>query len=206
MRIPTSYLLLLTSYLISGCGWINNISNGGFNNQKNPDVYHVGEHHWAGDTIFVHVYKTSEPGVAMSGATAEVECRSCNIVTKPFNVNFDNGGNGRIYIPEARALVSTRIHVLASGIDTTIIQKQRPAQEAGEYFHLDKPLAGRVFITQFAPLYHDRTQDSVESNANVGDEVNIYSPASDTTAFYEVHHPNFRQPLYLLKENAVRMY
>src|SRR5690349_1666336 len=88
-----------------GCGLINNVSNGGFNNQKNPDVYHVGEHRWVGDTILVHLYKTSEPTLAMTSAIVQVECRSCNVVTKPFDVGFDNAGNGHIYIPEAHALL-----------------------------------------------------------------------------------------------------
>src|SRR5881227_528928 len=108
IRTLTSYLLLLTSYLISGCGIIRDVSNGGFNNQKNPDVYHVGEHRWIGDSILMHIYKTSDPAIPMSSSDVQIECRSCNIVTKPFDVSFDNFGNGKIYIPEARSLLSTR--------------------------------------------------------------------------------------------------
>ena len=184
------------------CGLISGLSNGGFDNKKNPNVYHLGEHWWSGDTIVVHAYKTADTLAPMTGSLT-AECRSCNIVEKPFSVAFDNQGKGHIYIPEARSLVSTRIHLSGSGIDTTFIHKQRSPEEATNYFQLAKPLTGRVFITEFAPLYFDIKQDSTGSNANVGDELNIYS---ESGAFYIVHHPNFREPLYLLKENAVRMY
>ena len=198
----TSYLLVLTSYLISGCGLIHGLSNGGFDNKQNPNVYHLGDHWWSGDTIVVHAYKTADTLTPMS-ASLTADCRSCNIIEKPFSVAFDDHGIGRIYIPEARSLVSTRIHLSGSGIDTTFIHKQRSPQEATAYYDLVRPLTGRVFITEFAPLYLDPKQDSIASNANVGDELNIYS---ESKAFYEVHHPNFREPLYLLRENAVRMY
>jgi hypothetical protein len=205
-RLIASYLLLLTSYLLSGCSLINNFSNGGFDTSKNPDVYHIGTHWWSGDTIVVHAYKTADTTAPMSARSLTVECMSCNIIEKAFDVAFDNAGNGRIYIPEARSLLSVRLHLVGKGIDTTIIHKQRPPQEATTYFGLTNPLTGRVLINQFAVLYRDTTQDSVMSNANLGDELNIYGEAKPHSHFLVVHHPNFREPLYLLKEDAVRLY
>jgi len=181
-------------------------SNGGFDVQKNPDVYHIGEHGWRGDTIVIHAYRTSNPSEAMSDRTLQAECRTCNLVIKPFEVAFDNAGNGRIQIPEARSLVSTRLRLRGKGIDTTIIHKQRSPQEATAFYNLASPLSGRVLINQFAVLYSDTTQDSVIATANVGDELNIYPGASDRSQFYRIHHPNFREPLYLLKENAIQLY
>jgi hypothetical protein len=206
IRFPLPVLSLLTIALLSGCGLTDKFSNGGFDVQKNPDVYHIGDHRWQGDTIVIHAYRTSAPSEAMSDKTLQVECRSCNLVIKPFDVAFDNAGNGRVYIPEARSLVSTRLRLRGKGIDTTIIHKQRSPHEATAYYSLPSPLSGRVLINQFAVLYSDTAQDSVIASANLGDELNIYPVASDRSLFYRVHHPNFREPLYLLKENAVQLY
>jgi len=175
---------------------------GGCGSSGNPDVYHVGTHEWVGDSILVRVYRTSNPAENPSLPDINVDCRSCNLTNSPQNLAFNSSGAARIYIPETREQISARLHLHGSGIDTTFIQKQRPPGEATRYFHLREPLVGRVFVDQFSLLYFDTTKDSVVANANVGDELNVYAGGS---SFYRVHHPNFTQPLYLLKADAIRL-
>ncbi len=185
------HALLPPTLLLFGCG-----SSG------NPDVYHIGAHEWVSDSIKVRVYQTSSPfgHPALPGIT--VDCLSCNLTNSPSKLNVNDSGVARIYIPEARQLLSARLHVHGSGIDTTFIQTQRAPGEATKYFHLAQPLIGRVLVERFALLYVDSTQDSVVASASVGDELNIFA---DHRAFYTVHHPNFDHPLLLLKEDAVRL-
>ncbi len=170
---------------------------------SNPNVYHIGAHRWVGDSISVRVYRTSEPLQNTTLPKIVARCQSCNLTHPPEQLHFSRTDRAIIYFPEARELVSARVNLKGSGIDTTFIQFQRPPAEAMTYFHLTRPLVGRVMVNQFAPLYLDTTQDSVVTSANQGDELNIYGEHS---AFYVVQHPNFRKPLYLLKSNAVRLY
>jgi hypothetical protein len=155
-----------------------------------------------GDTIKVQAYHTSSPAERSSVPDMKVDCRSCDLTNSPTDIAFNDAGVGRIYIPEAPQLLSARLHLHGSGIDTTFIQKQRSPKEATQFFHLTKPLVGRVFVDQFALLYLDSTLDSVVGLANVGDELNIFGSG---TAFYAVHHPNFSNPLFLLKQDAIRL-
>ncbi|HET6401539.1 MAG TPA: hypothetical protein VFH95_09090 [Candidatus Kapabacteria bacterium] len=170
---------------------------------NNPNTYHIGAHEWVGDSISVRVYRTSEPSATTSLPKITAECLSCNLTHPPEQLAFNSEDRAIIYFPEARQLISSRLELKGSGIDTTFIQFQRPPAEATAYFHLSRPLVGRVFVNQLAPLYLDTTQDSVVTSASKADELNIYGEHS---AFYLVHHPNFPMPLYLLKSNAVRMY
>ena len=181
----------MTVLLFAGCG-----SSG------NPDVYHVGNHAWVGDSILVHVYRTSAPSDHSSLPGIKVDCRSCNLTNAPIDLDFNDSGVARIYIPETRQQLSARLHVHGSGIDTTFIQTERSPIEATKYYHLTKPLVGRVLVDQFAVLYSDSTKDSVVTTANIGDELNIFGSG---TSFYFVHHPNFNQPLFLLKQDAIRL-
>jgi hypothetical protein len=183
------WIAILT--LLAGCG-----SSG------NPDVYHIGWHRWVGDTIEVQAYHTSSPAERSSVPDMKVDCRSCDLTNSPTDIAFNDSGVARIYIPEAPQLLSARLHLHGSGIDTTFIQKQRSPHEATQFFHLSKPLVGRVLISQFALLYLDSTRDSVVGTANVGDELNIFGSG---TAFYAIHHPNFSNPLFLLKQDAIRL-
>lgn len=169
----------------------------------NPNEYHIGAHEWIGDSISVRVYRTSEPSAHPILPKIIAECQSCNLSQPPEPLQFNSEGIARIYFPEARQGISARVNLKGSGIDSTFIQSQRPPEEATAYFHLSEPLVGRVLVSQFAPLYLDSTQDSVITSANTGDELNIYAERS---AFYIVHHPNFRAPLYLFKGDAVRLY
>ncbi|MDP4200127.1 MAG: hypothetical protein Q8922_12190 [Bacteroidota bacterium] len=170
---------------------------------RNPDTYHVGQHGWEGDTIYFRVFRTSEPTAIPSLPKIMLECQSCNLVKKPERVIFDESGIAHVFIPETRELISARLHVKGHGIDTTFIQKQRSPTEATEHFALRDPLVGRVLVNQLALLYRDTTQDSVLTDAQVGDELNIYSERGN---FFVVHHPRFAEPLYLLKEAAIRLY
>jgi hypothetical protein len=172
--------------------------------KPNPNVYHIGEHGWSGDSIFFRVYRTTDPSAKPGLKEADVDCKSCNLINAPVKVEFDESGMTRVYIPETRQLVSARLHVRGDGIDTTFIQTQRPPQQAMDYFKLSRPLTGRVMIDQMAVLYFDSTLDSAAASVEIGDELNIYD--SKSSALYLVQHPNFSQPLYLLKEDAVRLY
>lgn len=181
----------------------------------NPDVYHVGRHGWvddrsstSGDTIYFQLFKTSEPSEARpSLPKIMADCQSCNLVREPERVIFDESGVGRVVIPETSELISARLHLKGSGIDTTFIQKQRSPEEAMHHFALraraHAGLVGRVLVDQLSLLYRDSTQDSVVAYAQTGDELNIYA---ERPAFFVVHHPRYAEPLYLLKSDAVRLY
>ncbi len=169
----------------------------------NPNVYHIGHHEWVGDSILVHLYRTSDSLDRFGSRKLTIDCKSCNLVEDPITLRTGDDQNFRIYIPETRQQISARLHVHGSGIDTTFIQKQRPPEEAKAYFNLSRPLIGRVMVNGLALLYRDTTQDSVMAVSQVGDELNIFG---DSHAFYEVHHPKFPNSLFLLKENAVRLY
>ena len=169
----------------------------------NPDVYHVGPHGWSGDTIYFQLFKTSEPAARPSLPKIMADCQSCNLVQEPVRVIFDESGIGRVMIPETSELISARMHLKGSGIDTTFIQKQRAPEAAMHHFALRDGLVGRVLVDQLSLLYRDSTQDSVVAYAQTGDELNIYS---ERPAFFVVHHPRFAEPLYLLKSDAVRLY
>jgi hypothetical protein len=170
---------------------------------QNPDKYHVGWHKWQGDSVVVQLFRTNAPNAEPSLPKIEYECLSCNLIKEPARAPFDDSGVGRIFIPEAHQLLSARIRLTGSGIDTTFIQKQRAPEEAVSYFALSRPLVGRVLVNQLALLYSDTTQDSVVTTALIGDELNIFGT---TRAFFAVHHPRFPQPLYLLREQVVRLY
>ncbi|GEM_PF-2260155 len=185
-------LLTVLSALLFGCG-----SDG------NPDVYHIGQHRWVGDSIVVHLYRTSDSLDRFSSRKLTIECKSCNLVEDPIVTRTDNEQNAHIYIPETAQEISARLHVHGGGIDTTFIQKQRSPEEAMSFYNLSRPLIGRVMVNNLAVLYRDTTQDSVMAVSLVGDELNIFATHN---SFYEVHHPNFQAPLFLLKENAVRLY
>ena len=186
--------------LLSGCGLFNLFGSNGV--EKNPDVYHVGTHEWIGDSIAVRIYKTSDPNATPSLPKITAECRSCNLVEPSKQLSFQPDGTTHVYFPEARQLISVRIHLHGSGIDTTFIQTQRSPMEATAYFHLARPLVGRVLVGEFSPLYLDTTQDSTVASANKGDELNIYG---ENSAFFIIQNPNFPEPLYLYKGNAVRI-
>ncbi len=175
---------------------------GGCGSSGNPDVYHVGMHEWVDDSISVRVYRTSAPTEHPSLPSITLDCRSCNLANPSLNLAFNDSGIANIYIPETRQQLSARLHLHGSGIDTTFIQTERPPIEATKYFHLANPLIGRVLVAHFALLYLDTTQDSIVANANIGDELNIFG---NNRSFYFIHHPNFNQPLYLLKEDAIRL-
>jgi hypothetical protein len=183
--------------LLLGCGLAAR-----FETPRNPDVYHIGEHGWAGDSIYFRVYQTSEPAAHPSLPKIEIECRSCNLVAAPTEVQFDAVGYTRIFFPEVRNLLSARIRVHGKGIDTTFVQKQRLPEAAAAYYHLAQPLVGRILVTQLAMLYSDTTQDSVLTSAQMADEINIFG---EWKKFYLIHHPLFPGPVYLLKNNAVRL-
>jgi hypothetical protein len=192
MKNPLSQFifLLVVFAALTGC-------SGGTN------VYHVGQHGWLGDSIYFRVYQTSDSAAYPGLPKITAECRSCNLVERPSRLNFNEWGIARVYIPEAVHQISARLHVRGHGIDTTIIQKQRSPEEATQFYKLSAPLIGRVLINQFALLYNDTMQDSVMIHADRGDEMNIFGEQSN---FYLVHHPMFSDPLYLLKEDAVRLY
>jgi hypothetical protein len=172
--------------------------------KPNPNVYHVGEHGWSGDSIYFKVYRTADPSAKPGLKVIEVDCKSCNLINAPFKAEFDESGMTRVYIPETRQLVSARLHIRGDGIDTTFIQMQRPPKQAMDYYKLSGQLTGRVMIDQMAILYFDSTLDSAATSVEIGDELNTY--ASKSTSIYLVHHPNFSEPLYLFKEDAVRLY
>ena len=195
----STIFLVIALFLLPGCGLFGLFGSGV---EKNPDVYHVGTHEWVGDSIAVRIYRTSEPEADPSLPKITAECRSCDIIEPPKQLTFQPNGVSHIYFPEARQLISARIHLHGSGIDTTFIQTQRPPGEATAYFHLSRPLVGRLLVGEFAPLYLDTTQDSTMASANKGDELNIYG---EDSAFFIVQHPNFQEPLYLYKGNAVRI-
>lgn len=175
---------------------------GGCGSSGNPNVYHVGTHEWMGDSISIRVYRTSAPTEHSSLPSIKLDCRSCNLTNPSLNLDFNDSGVASIYIPETRQQISARLHLHGSGIDTTFIQTQRSPSGATKYFQLVKPLIGRVLVAHFSLLYLDTTQDSIVANANVGDELNIFGT---NRSFYFIHHPNFDQPLYLLKEDAIRL-
>ncbi len=186
--------------LLSGCSIFNLFGSGV---EKNPDEYRVGSHEWVGDSIQLRIYRTSEPDANPSLPGITAECKSCNFLEPAKQLSFNAEGEALLYFPEARQLISPRIHLHGSGIDTTFIQTQRQPLQAMAYYHLRRPLVGRVLVGEFAPLYLDSTQDSVAASANVGDELNLYGERS---AFFIVQHPNFSMPLYLYKGDAVRLY
>ena len=192
-RKPSGWVILS---LLSAIALLASCSGG-------TNAYHVGRQGWDADSIYLRVYKTSDSSARPGLPKMTVECRSCNLVNEPSLLNFDEQGIARIYIPEAPHLISARLHVHGHGIDTSFIQKQRPPQEAVQYYKLSQPLTGRVLVDHFALLYSDTTQDSVIANAQLGDEMNIFGEHS---VFYLVHHPLFSNPLYLLKEDALRLY
>jgi len=60
-----------------------------------------------------------------------------------------------------------------------------------------------VLLVQLGMLYTDSLQSKVATHAEPGDELNIFG---ETRMFYLAHHPLFSEPLYLLKNSAVRLY
>src|SRR5579871_2804935 len=158
-----SLIFPLCALLLSACG------SGG-----NPDVYHIGKHGWTGDTIYVKLFRTKDPSSQSWPSKIKVKCLSCNLIERPQKIELNDSGYAHIFIPEASQLVSTRLHVEASGIDTTFIQTQRPPEQATQYYRLASPLIGRVLVEQLALLYSDSTQDSVVTSSQLGDELNIF--------------------------------
>jgi hypothetical protein len=174
----------------------------GTSEKVNPDVYRLGRHRWMGDSILVHVYRTSDSSSNASLPHMTAECASCDFVYEPVALKFDSAGNAAIYFPEAGQRISARLHLAGKGIDTTFIQKERSPEDAMTFYRLSEPLVGRVMVIHMALLYSDTTQDSVLTTTDQGDELNIYGSQG---AFYAVEHPNFTKPLYLLKSEAFRI-
>lgn len=189
--------LLFLVILVPGCAsWFT------YSVPPNPDTYHVGNYGWDHDSIFFRLYRTSEPAAKPSLPDITLDCRSCNLIEDPIHPQFDQTGTARVFIPEARQLLSVRLHVHGSGIDTTFVQKQPSPEFATAYYKLATPLTGRILVTQLALLCRDTLLDKPVATAQIGDELNIFGEHS---RFYLVHHPLFSEPLFLLKENAVRI-
>lgn len=171
---------------------------------SSKDVYHVRSQAWIGDSIEIQLFETASPDAQnVSAPTITAYCRSCNLVDPPRELVFNDHGIAHVYMPEAIYELAPRIHLEGHGVDTTIILHTRQPAADAEFFHLSSPLIGRVLLTQEAPLYETATQDSVVASVRLGDEMNIFS---EDSLFFQVHHPLFPMPLYLLKPNAVRLF
>lgn len=180
---------LLSGSILTGCG-------------SSATMYKATPIPWAGDTIQFQLQSIAD-GSHPSNESVDVYCRNCNVITLGWETKLDQNGIGRVYIPESMTMLSTWLKVKASGIDTTIVVKQIPPANAFTRYHLSQPLVGRVMAIQFAPLYSDSTMDSVVTSIESGDELNIYKEDQYT---YQVHHPRYNNPLFLVRTNAVRLF
>src|ERR1035441_2342163 len=106
--------------------------------KPNPNVYHIGEHGWSGDSIYFRVYRTADSSAKPGLPEAEVDCKSCNLIKSPLKAEFDQSGMARICIPETWQTISARLHIRGNGIDTTFIQTQRSPRAAMEFFVLPR--------------------------------------------------------------------
>jgi hypothetical protein len=182
---------LTVTLLLSACG-------------SSKDTYRVRSLAWAADSVELHVVETAKPDASsysISGITAL--CRSCNLLAGEHELTFNDRGVARVFMPEARFEVAPRISLRGGGIDTTVILHAISPADVAAYFHLSAPLIGRVLVLQESPLYHTATQDSVITAARSGDEMNIFA---EDTLYFQVHHPLFPTPLFLLRTNAVRLF
>jgi hypothetical protein len=195
VRSNTSRLFLAVSFilvaaLLGACG-------------HSTSRYRVKSLAWQNDSAVFSLVEKGELEKRFPLKEMDVNCLSCNLVTDEIDVKIDSNGNGGIVIPETMQLITTRFRVHAHGLDTTIIVRQRSPQDAQRIYHLKDSLIGRVMTTQLALLYADTTQEKVITTVDRGDELNIFK---EHEMFFEVHHPRYSTPLYLLKRSAVRLY
>ena len=156
---------------------------------------------WNGDTIEVRL--KPDPNMAAKASTIDVECLTCNYVEPPLEVRVGANTTAEIYYPEAIKRVSIGIHLSAKGVDTTLLIKQRTPKDAEAYFHLTKPLIGRIMASQLAMLYTDADMTDAPYHIERSDELNIYGEAGE---FYVVQMPAVKEPLFVLKASAIRLY
>jgi hypothetical protein len=181
----------LASLLIAGCG-------------SSKGVYEVVSQRWVQDSVEVRIVETADSNAAkVSLPKITIYCSSCNLVDPPRVLGFDGTGTTRVYMPETLYELEPRLHLLGSGIDTTVILHARPPELDAQFFKLSTALSGRVLATQESPLYSAGSQDSVVATARTGDQLNIFG---EDGHFFFVHHPLFNAPLYLLKTNAVKLF
>ncbi len=184
---PFAFILLALLPLVSACGGARYAG--------------VAQSGWDGDTIVVHLQPAS--GSELKPGKVEVECLTCNYVEPPLQLVVNADGTTKIFYPEAHTRISLGMHLHANGFDSALLVKQRPPKEAEQFFHLSRPLTGRLITSQLAMLYSDGSMNEAKASANKGEELNIYIEQGD---FYVVHHPLYSIPLYILKTNAVRLY
>jgi len=182
-----SWLLALVS--LASCG-------------SSESTYKASDVKWQGDSIYFRLVRIDN-GTSAGDITTDVYCRNCNLVHTGWEVQLNGQGEAVIYVPESKELLSTWLKVQASGIDTTLVVKQPSPEVAQSRYHLTSPFIGRVMATQLAMLYNNSELDSVIDHIDAGDELNLFREDDYT---YEVHHPRYDRPLFLLRSNAVRMF
>ena len=165
------------------------------------DIYRLSAIDWKQDSIVLKITHKAGGGPAQ-GLGLKVTCLTCNFHEPAWKVETNASGAAALLIPEARNLLSTRLGVLGSGIDTVGVLLQPSPQAATQLFNVGRPLIGRVLVTGLALLFVDSTMDSVAATAGLQDELNIFE---EQTSFFLVHHPMFSHPLYMRKLGVVRL-
>ncbi len=170
---------------------------------REASFFNVSDIHWKADAIEFSLRQTDTTAGREHPGSVDVDCLNCNIIEPPSEASVDSLGTVHLHLPEANFMLSARLHVQGRGLDTIVVLKQRSKKEAEEFFKITTPLVGRVLVTQFSILYSDSTTRETATHADKGDELNLFG---ENDQVFFVHHPLFRQPLYLPKSSGVRLY
>lgn len=165
------------------------------------DIYRLQSIGWKQDSIAL-VVREKTGDAPVRGLGLEVTCLTCNFHEPPWFVRTNTHGQAALLIPEAQHLVSVRLGIQGSGIDTVGVLLQPPPEVATQRHRLSTPLTGRVLMTGLSMLYADSTMDSSVATVNLQDELNMFEEGD---SFYLVHHPQFSHPVYLRKLGVIRL-
>src|SRR5438034_5433615 len=84
------------------------------------DAFYISTVGWQQDSIYLMMH-AKDPADAKGGLPAvTAECYSCNFIVEPITAHFVSPAKSTLLLPEAKNLLTTRLHLHTGGFDTTV--------------------------------------------------------------------------------------
>lgn len=176
------YIVLLLALFVSSCA-----------------THRTASMNWEGDKVRL---KVAPPGGGTLFSSPALTCLTCNEVVPTFAVDLDDNGSSLFYLGESDERITHRFRFSAAGIDTALLLQPVSPKEATTKYELEKPLTGRIVILDYCPMYANPDMKQSVGTLERRDEANIFG---EDDIFFYVHHPKYKQPVYVLKSNGMKI-
>lgn len=176
------YIVLLLALFVSSCA-----------------THRTATMNWEGDKVRL---KVAPPGGGTLFSSPALTCLTCNEVVPTFAVDLDDNGSSLFYLGESDERITHRFRFSAAGIDTALLLQPVSPKEATAKYELEKPLTGRIVILDYCPMYANPDMKQSVGTLERRDEANIFG---EDDIFFYVHHPKYKQPVYVLKSNGMKI-